>query len=104
MYFVSPSKVWRRQKESRKYLDKIGKIISWTKIDTPSYRFSDQSSVIVLMIELEETKEKIFAELTDYTKELKLKIGQKVISVLRKIGQVGEEEIIVYGVKFKLFE
>jgi uncharacterized OB-fold protein len=52
------------------------------------------------LVELED-KKKYVGQLIDYD-ESNLKIGQKVKAVLRKTRNVGQEDVIPYGVKFKL--
>jgi len=96
---ISPVKIWRRQKEKRLILGKIGKIISWTKIYVAPKDFKNYSPYVVVLVELAD-KKRYVGQLVDYD-EKNLKIGQRVISVLRKTRNVGQEEVIAYGVKFK---
>ncbi len=96
---ISPIKVWRRQKEIRKVLGKKGKILVWTKIFTPGADFKKYAPYPVVLVELE-NKEKIYGQLADY-EDVDLKIGRKVISILRKVRSSTDEEVIAYGVKFK---
>lgn len=96
---ISPIKIWRRQKEIRKILGKKGKILTWTKIHAPGSDFKKYAPYPVVLVELE-NKEKAYGQLVDY-KEEDLKIGKKVVSVLRKVRASSEEGIIAYGVKFK---
>jgi uncharacterized OB-fold protein len=101
MILNSPVKIWRRQKEIKTKIGKIGKIISWTIIETTTEKFRNQGKIAIVLVELD-NKERIFGELADYTSKTVLKIGQNVISVIRRIGKVGPEEVIGYGLKFKL--
>ncbi len=96
---ISPVKIWRRQKEIRKVLGKKGKILTWTKIFTPGSDFKKYAPYPVVLVKLE-NKEKIYGQLVD-CEEKNLKIGQEVISVLRKVRASSEEGVIAYGIKFK---
>jgi hypothetical protein len=96
---ISPVKIWRRQKEIRKILGKKGKVLVWTKIYTPGPDFKKYAPYPVILVELE-NREKIYGQLVDY-RDADLKIGKKVISILRKVRASSEEGIIAYGVKFK---
>jgi uncharacterized OB-fold protein len=53
----------------------------------------------VLLVELDD-KERMYGQLVDF-EEKDLQIGTKVISTLRRMGDVGPEDVIAYGVKFK---
>lgn len=97
---ISPVKIWRRQKEIRKILGKKGKILTWTKIYTSSSDFKHQAPYFVVLVEFEDG-EKAFGQLVEVEKK-EIKIGMPVISILRKVRKVGEEDVLPYGVKFKL--
>jgi len=96
---ISPVKIWRRQKEKRLILGKVGKIISWTKIYVAPKDFKNVAPYSVVLVELED-KKRFVGQLVDYD-EQNLKFSQKVKAVLRKTRKVGEEEVIPYGIKFK---
>jgi len=96
---ISPVKIWRRQKEKRHLLNKTGKIISWTKIYVASTDFKKLAPYPVVLVELE-NKQKMVGQLVDF-KEKNLKIGQKVISILRKTRHSPYQNVIPYGIKFK---
>jgi len=96
---ISPVKIWRRQKEKRLILGKMGKIISWTKIYVAPKDFKNIAPYPVVLVELED-KKRFVGQLVDYD-EKNLKIGQRVKAVLRKTRNVGQEEVIPYGIKFK---
>lgn len=96
---ISPVKVWRRQKHIRANLGKQGRIITWTKIVIAGSAFKTYAPYPVVLVEFEKGN-KMYGQLVDY-KERDLKIGKKVISILRRIRQPTEEGIIAYGIKFK---
>lgn len=96
---ISPIKIWRRQKEIRKVLGKKGRVLIWTKIYTPGTDFKKYAPYPVVLVKLE-NNEKIYGQLVDY-EEKDLKIGGKVISILRKVRSSTDEGVIAYGVKFR---
>lgn len=96
---ISPVKVWRSQKKIQKLLGLSGTILSWTKVHVPPLGFAQQAPYILAIIEFESGK-RYTAQLVDWD-EKHLKLGQKVISVLRKTRDPGEEGVIPYGIKFK---
>jgi uncharacterized protein len=96
---ISPVKIWRRQKEIRKILGKTGKILTWTKIYIAGADFKKYAPYPVILVNME-NGEKVYGQMVDWEGQ-DLKIGGKVISVLRKVRTPSEEGIIAYGVKFK---
>lgn len=99
---ISPVKIWRRQKEIRKILGKKGKIISWTKIFGPPVQFKKLAPYFVVLVEFED-KTRIVGQLVDFEKG-RINEGDGVVAVLRKTKEIDEEDIIPYGVKFKLIK
>lgn len=97
---ISPVKIWRRQKELRHILGKRGKILTWSFINVAPAAFKMLAPYPVVIVELDDGS-KVTAQLVDYHKK-DLKIGQKVIAVLRKVREVNSEDVIAYGIKFKL--
>jgi scaffold protein (connect acetoacetyl-CoA thiolase and HMG-CoA synthase) len=89
---------WRRIKGLHKELGKSGKIVVWTKIYVAPEGFSQQVPYIVAIISF--GKEKRTLQLVDYEED-QLQLGQQVITVVRRIGSVGSEDIISYGLKAK---
>lgn len=99
---ISPVKIWRRQKKIRQYLGKTGRILTWTRIQVAASDFKHQVPYPVVLVEFK-NKERAVGQLVDY-QEKDLKIGTKVISVLRRVRRNNREEIISYGLKFKPVE
>ena len=99
---LSPVKIWRNQKKVNQLLNQKGKIISWTKIHIPPTGFELQAPYIVTIVRFNSGKQ-YTAQLVDYS-DSQLKIGQRVISVLRRTKDPGEEGVIPYGIKFKPIE
>ncbi len=97
---ISPVKVWRRQKEIKKILGKVGRIITWTKIYVASDEFKNGAPYAVILVELDHG-DKIVGQLVDY-EEKDLRMGTKVYSTLRKTKEGTKEDIIAYGIKFRV--
>lgn len=94
----SPVKVWRKQKHDRNILEKKGRIISWTEINIAPPRYASKVPYTVVLVELED-KKMIYGQLVDFENNDR-KIGKKVRSVLRRNGDVQDEEVIEYAIKF----
>ncbi|MBI2641621.1 OB-fold domain-containing protein [Candidatus Roizmanbacteria bacterium] len=96
---ISPVKIWRRQKEIRSILGKKGKILTWSIIYAAGPEFKKFAPYPIVIVELE-NHQKATAQLVDYDKD-DLKIGRKVVAILRKVREGGAEDVLVYGIKFK---
>jgi len=95
---TSPALYWRKKKTAFLFLNKTGKLISFTKINNPPQGFG-KYPYWVGIIEFEDG--------TRTTGQLVLegekpKIGEKVRGIVRKIKKENDQEVISYGVKFKL--
>ena len=97
---LSPVKIWRRQKIIRKILGQKGKIISWTKIFVSGTDFKKFAPYFIVLVELE-NKERVIGQLVDFEGE-RLTFSSPVKAILRKVKETKEEDIIPYGIKFKL--
>jgi uncharacterized OB-fold protein len=98
---ISPVKIWRRQKKIRQFLGKVGEVTTWTKIYVAGSDFKNSAPYIVILVDL--GREKILVQLAD-EKEAKNLIGSRVKICLRRIRQIGQEDIIPYGLKAKLIK
>jgi len=94
----SPVQIWRQHKILHQYLNKIGRLIVWTKIFVAPVGFEHQTPYLVGIVQLD--KERMPLQIVD-TEEEKLKINQKVKIVIRKIGKAKSEDVIEYGLKVK---
>ncbi|MEA3354940.1 MAG: OB-fold domain-containing protein [Patescibacteria group bacterium] len=93
----SSIKIWREKEERYVFLSKIGRVVSFTKIHEAPKGF--RSSYIVVMVEVE-NGERVVGQLVGDVKQ-SIKIGDKVIGVLRKLREPEKKEVIKYGVKWK---
>lgn len=91
--------IWRKQKKDKLALGKKGHIITWTTINVAPPKFASFTPYSVVLVELD-NKEKVYGQLVDF-EEKDLQIGTQVVSILRRAGKVGKEDIIEYSVKFK---
>jgi uncharacterized OB-fold protein len=92
----NPIRKWRT-KAKYQHLGKTGKIVSFTKVNNPPAGFGNLPYYVgVIKI----AKEQITSQLV--VEGEKPAIGKQVKGILRIIGQAKNEEIINYGVKFKV--
>lgn len=96
----SPVQIWRQHKKLHNYLNKVGKLVVWTKIYTPPAGFEHQAPYLVGIVEFED-KSRMPLQIVDCEEE-DLKSNQKVVTVIRRIGKTKVEDVIEYGVKVKL--
>ncbi len=94
----TPASIWRQHKTLHSYLNKVGKLLVWTKIFVAPSGFEHQTPYLVGIIDFGDHKMPL--QIVD-TKEEKLKINQKVKVVIRKIGKAKAEDVIEYGGKVK---
>ena len=94
----SPSTIWRSHKKLSAYLNKVGRLIVWTKILVPPAGFEHEAPYLVGIVDFGDYKMPL--QIVD-CEENDLRINQKVITVIRKIGKAKSEDVIEYGVKVK---
>lgn len=94
----SPVTIWRQHKQLHKYLNKVGKLLVWTKIFVAPTGFEHQTPYLVGIINFGDHKMPL--QIVD-CEEQDLKVNQKVITVIRKIGKAKAEDVIEYGIKVK---
>lgn len=95
----TPVTIWRSHKKLNAYLNKVGRLIVWTKIYVAPSGFEHQVPYLVGIVEFPD-KERLPLQIVD-TEEENLKPNQKVVTVIRKIGKVKSEDVIEYGIKVK---
>lgn len=94
----SPVTIWRQHKKLHNYLNKVGKLLVWTKIYVAPKGFEHQTPYIVGIVQI--NGQKMPLQIVD-CEESTLKVNQKVKVVIRKIGKVKSEDVIEYGLKVK---
>lgn len=95
---TSPIIYWRSKEKRYQYLDKVGRIVSFTEIFKPPFGFG-KTPYLVALIKFKNNQKQI-GQLVLGNK--KAKIGAKVKGIIRIIGQPSDRGIINYGIKFKL--
>lgn len=94
----STVQIWRNHKKLSGYLNKVGKIVVWTKVLVPPTGFEHEAPYLVGIIDFGGVR--LPLQIVD-CHEKNLKLNQKVITVIRKIGKAKSEDVIEYGVKVK---
>lgn len=95
----SPVKLWRNQKRIRRLLGQEGTITTWTMIYVPPHGFSSFAPYPIAVVALD-SGETITAQVVDHD-ETTLRVGQRVVVVLRRIMEPSSDGVIPYGVKVK---
>lgn len=95
----TPPTIWRQHKTLHTYLNKVGRLIVWTKIYVAPEGFEHQTPYLVGIVQFP-SGEKMPLQIVDCNEE-DLKINQKVKVVIRKIGKIKSEDVIEYGLKVK---
>lgn len=95
----NPIKHWRDTKKLSLKLSQKGKLLVWTKIFTAPSGFEYQAPYFAGIVELE-NGQRIPTQIVDCSDE-DLKIGLKVISVIRRSRKPQAADVIDYGIKFK---
>lgn len=102
----SPITVWRHHKNIKNYLGKRGKVIVWTKVFVAPTGFDHEAPYFVAMVEFDPSAGSGLAgrrmplQIVDFEGEY-LKLNQKIITVVRRLGKVKLDEVIEYGIKAK---
>lgn len=95
----SPVTVWRHHKNIRNYLGKKGKVLVWTKVFVAPAGFEHEAPYFVAIVEFED-KQRMPLQVVDF-EGTELKINQKIVAVVRRLGKVKLDEVIEYGIKAK---
>lgn len=101
----SPVTIWRYHKKLHKYLNKVGRLIVWTKIYAAPSGFEHQAPYLVGIVEFDPSINsgqvtRMPLQIVD-CEEKDLRVNQKVITVVRRIGRTKSEDVIQYGIKVK---
>ncbi len=95
----NPANIWRKSAQIAQNLGKIGKVVAVTTIHSAPVGYEHQVPYNVGIIKFEDGTSRSL-EIVD-TEEKNIKIGVKVQTVLRRIGQSDPDELIEYGIKVK---
>lgn len=94
----TPAGIWRQHKTLHTYLNKVGRLLVWTKIFVAPSGFEHQTPYLVGIVQFE--NERLPLQIVD-SEEADLKVNMKVVTIIRKIGKAKAEDVIEYGVKVK---
>lgn len=98
---ISPVKLWRNQKNTKDILGKVGKIIAFTIVRVPPEGFEDQAPYPLILVKIDHKN--YISQLVDVGLD-KIKVGEKVTAIIRRVRQPHPEGIIPYGIKFKIIQ
>lgn len=96
---LSPVKIWRNQKDVARLVGQVGKIVGWTVIRVPTGDFTDQAPYPVVLVTLSNGT-RVTVQLVDWEPR-HLTIGQRVMTVIRRVVQPNTDGVIPYGLKVK---
>jgi uncharacterized OB-fold protein len=96
---ISPVKVWRNQKFVARMIGRTGKVVSWTIVRVPPANFGEQAPYPVVIVEFA-NGDRCTAQMVDFTPN-ELRVGQRVITVVRRTIQSKTDAVIPYGIKVK---
>ena len=97
----SPVSNWRLTKNIHTKVGRVGNIISWTKVYAAPSGFENDTPYHAGIVQLK-SGGRITVQFVDFEKEPV--IGQKVITIIRRIGRPKPTEVIQYGIKVKPYE
>lgn len=95
----TPVKIWRRKEKISSLIGKKGVIESITLVRVAPTGFVQYAPYPVAIIKLSGGI-KLITQITDYH-ESELKIGQKVVAVIRRGRTEGKKDVIPYVIKFR---
>jgi uncharacterized protein len=96
---LSPVKIWRNQKKIADLIGITGRIVAFTYIRVPPAEFSNLAPYAVVLVELNDQK-RLMLQMVDFASS-NLRIGQKIITVIRRVAEPNLDGIIPYYVKAK---
>lgn len=91
---MKPAQYWRESKQIKEYLGKTGVVFASTTIRSSSPQFNHMVPYSYLVVDFNGVKK----EMMGAGSEL-LTVGDKVICVMRKMGQMDDKSLIEYGLK-----
>jgi uncharacterized OB-fold protein len=95
---TSPVVEWRKSKKGFAFLDKKGKIVSFTRVVNPPQGFGKEA-FWVGVIEFPGGKKQTGQLILNGKRAA---VGSRVKGVLRRSKETGKEEVVSYTVKFSL--
>lgn len=96
---ITPVKVWRRNKSLGSKIGKKGIIESFTIVHTAPSGYSQYAPFPVAIVRLS-SGARLIGQVVDFD-DVSLKIGTKVVTVIRRQRTEGKKEVIPYVIKFR---
>lgn len=94
---IEPARVWRYNQKRRKYLGKLGKLVGFTTVRTPPEGLEKRVPYVVGLVKI--GQERLMAQIVDIEPE-EVRVGMKVVGRLRRLFDVPNDQLVIYGVKF----
>lgn len=94
---IPASRVWRYNGDRKKYLGKEGKIVSYSVVHVAPMGLSGRTPYVVAVIRV--GSENIVGQIVDCDTD-SVKVGMKVVGVVRRLFDVAKDGVLLYGVKF----
>lgn len=104
MYWKNAVRSWREQERRYRYLGKVGRLVSWTRVHTAPESFGGRCGYVVGIVEMK-NGERAMGEVVGVSQyhgdTVSLRVGERVEGVLRRLYEDGKDGVISYGTKFR---
>lgn len=97
MWFNAP-RVWRYNKQRRRFLGKRGVLVSWSVVRVAPEGMLERTPYVVGLVRV--GKALVMAQLIEVEDVSRLRVGLVLIGRLRRLFDVDEKALLVYGIKF----
>lgn len=94
---MQPARLWRYNRERKKYLGKVGKLVGWSQVQVGPEGMERRAPYFIGLIRV--GGETVIAQLVEVEAE-SIKRGMMMVGRLRRLFDVPKDQLIVYGVKF----
>lgn len=96
---ITPVKIWRRKESLGLHIGKKGTVESFTIVHVAPAGYSQYAPFPVVIVRLV-NGQKLIGQMVDYKQE-DLRVGQKVVAVIRRQRTEGKKDVIPYVIKFR---
>lgn len=94
---MSPATLWRRNAERKEFLGQKGEVVSFSVIYQAPPQLEKRTPYILALIRI--NKSQVISQIVDCD-AAEVTIGMQVLGVVRKLFDVDDNALHVYGVKF----
>lgn len=95
--YLNPARLWRYNQMRRQYLGKKGRLLNWTTVRVGPEGLERRTPYVVGLVQV--GKEKVMTQIAEI-KTQDLHKGIWLVGRLRRLFDVPDEQLVVYGVKF----